>query len=46
VEREDYTRVLTAMEECLAGWLAFRDDVAHACGLERNHAGEARLRAA
>jgi len=46
VEREDYARVISAMEECLAGWLAFRDDVAHACGLERNDAGEARLRAA
>ncbi len=46
VEREDYARVIAAIQECLAGWLAFRDDVAHACGLERNQAGEARLRAA
>lgn len=46
VAQADYAGVLRAMEECLEGWLAFRDDVAHACGLERDHAGSARLRAA
>ena len=46
VAREDYPQVLGAMEECLAGWLAFRDDVAHACGLEQDAKGSARLRAA
>jgi pyrroloquinoline quinone (PQQ) biosynthesis protein C len=46
VPREDYTTVISAMEECLTGWLSYRDDVAHACGLEKDQAGEARLRAA
>lgn len=46
VAREDYASVLTAMEDCLAGWLAFRDDVAYACGLEKDPTGSARLRAA
>jgi pyrroloquinoline-quinone synthase len=46
VAHEDYAGVLSALEECLNGWLAFRDDVAHACGLEQSQAGEVRLRAA
>ncbi|MFT3928300.1 MAG: iron-containing redox enzyme family protein [Myxococcales bacterium] len=46
VERADYAPVISAMDECLSGWLDYRDDVAHACGLERDQAGSARLRAA
>jgi pyrroloquinoline-quinone synthase len=29
-------KVLSFMEETLAAWLAYRDEVAHACGLERD----------
>lgn len=42
----EYPSVLRAMELCLEGWLAYRDEVAFACGLERDEAGAARLRAA
>jgi pyrroloquinoline-quinone synthase len=44
VESADHAPVLEAMEACLRAWLAYRDDVAHACGLERDGAGGARLR--
>lgn len=30
-----YVSVVAAMEEALEGWLGYRDDVAHACGLTR-----------
>jgi hypothetical protein len=46
VPSADYARVLSTMEECLRGWQAYRDAVAHACGLERDSGGAARLRAA
>lgn len=41
-----YGQVLSAMHECLAAWLLYRDEVAFACGLERDAQGCARLRAA
>jgi Iron-containing redox enzyme len=37
--------VVAAMEETLAAWLAYRDDVAEACGLERGAQGAPQLRA-
>jgi len=37
-------RVVAAMEEALQAWLAYRDDVASACGLERDGRGAPRLR--
>lgn len=46
VPATDYAAVLRDMEACLQAWLAYRDDVAHACGLERDQLGSARLRAA
>jgi hypothetical protein len=46
VSPSEYVTVVSVMEACLAAWLGFRDDVAHACGLERDHTGTARLRAA
>jgi Iron-containing redox enzyme len=37
VQPHAYDKVLAAMEEALQGWLAYRDDVAHACGLAREN---------
>lgn len=37
--------VVDAVERCLSLWLLYRDDVAHACGLERGDDGRPRLRA-
>ncbi len=45
-EASEYAGVLRALEECLEAWLLYRDEVAFACGLERDERGEARLRAA
>jgi Iron-containing redox enzyme len=36
VPADAYRRVLTAMEDTLEAWLAYRDDVAAACGLSRS----------
>jgi hypothetical protein len=35
VPSDAYASVVAAMEEVLQGWLDYRDDVAHACGLTR-----------
>ncbi len=45
-EPSEYPVVLRAMEECLEAWLLYRDEVAFACGLERDEQGTPRLRAA
>jgi hypothetical protein len=37
-------RVVDAMERALGAWLAYRDDVAAACGVTRNAAGEVSVR--
>jgi pyrroloquinoline-quinone synthase len=37
VQPHAYDKVVAAMEEALQGWLGYRDDVAHACGLTREH---------
>jgi pyrroloquinoline-quinone synthase len=37
--------VLAAMHDALDGWLAYRDDVAHACGLARDAHGKPVLKA-
>jgi hypothetical protein len=37
--------VVEALEHCLGSWLAYRDAVAHACGLERGEDGKPRRRA-
>jgi pyrroloquinoline-quinone synthase len=36
VPPSDYSKVVTAMQEVLHAWLAYRDAVAAACGLERS----------
>jgi pyrroloquinoline-quinone synthase len=37
-------KVVSFMEEALAAWLAYRDEVAHACGIARDgHGGPPRL---
>jgi pyrroloquinoline-quinone synthase len=33
-------RVLAAMERALSGWLSYRDEVAAACGIQRDAVGE------
>ena len=38
-------RVVDAMERALEGWLSYRDDVAHACGIHRAADGELIFRA-
>lgn len=42
VPASDYGAVLAAMDEVLHRWLAYRDDVAEACGLTRGADGGAR----
>jgi len=37
-------RVIDTMREALEHWKSYRDDVAHACGLERGPDGRPRLR--
>lgn len=39
-----HERVLAAMREVLTLWHGYRDDVANACGIERDERGEPRLR--
>jgi pyrroloquinoline-quinone synthase len=35
VEARHHSALITAMEQALQGWLEYRDDVAHACGVTR-----------
>ncbi|HEX6243789.1 MAG TPA: hypothetical protein VFZ61_22900, partial [Polyangiales bacterium] len=40
----EYAAVTDALERCVALWLAYRDDVAFACGLARDADGSIALR--
>jgi hypothetical protein len=40
VEASDRLDVVEAMESALGAWLAYRDDVAAACGVQRSASGE------
>jgi hypothetical protein len=42
VDEERRAVVVQAMEDALASWLLYRDDVARACGLERADDGTPR----
>jgi len=44
MDAADFPRVIEAMREALERWLAYRDDVAQACGIGRGPAGEPVLR--
>jgi len=45
VPAAEHERVIDAMKETLSKWMAYRDDVALACGLERDAGGAPRLAA-
>jgi pyrroloquinoline-quinone synthase len=44
VPAEEHEPVISAVERCVSLWLLYRDDVAHACELERGEDGRPRLR--
>jgi pyrroloquinoline-quinone synthase len=45
VPENERSAAVDALAECVRLWLLYRDDVAHACGLERDERGRPRLRA-
>jgi pyrroloquinoline-quinone synthase len=44
VPHREHAAVIDALAECVRLWLLYRDDVAHACGLERDAQGRPRVR--